>query len=442
MRWPVDSADRGSGRSQALVSATETADVLTQRTMEEVLERENLREAYRAVRRNRGAGGVDGRTIRDTAEHLRLHWAVIEQRLMEGSYLPSPVRGVELEKATGGKRLLGIPTVQDRVIQQALLQVLSKRWDADFSVHSYGYRPGRSAHDAVRAASAYVASGKGWVVDIDLKSFFDEVDHDRLMWRVGQVERDKRVLRLIGRYLRASRVTGGQVERRTRGMPQGGPLSPLLANLYLDALDKELERRGLSFCRYADDVMIFVASERSAERVLSSVSAWIEKHLRLRVNRSKSGTGRPWDRPYLGFVVQGDGTVGVAEGSVTRLKAAVRWLWRGHQSRTMRELAERWQQYLRGWCNYFGLAGDRRAVYDLEGWIRRHMRKYLWLRWHNRHGRRRALQRLGAIPRHWLTASSRRGAWRIARGPTLQSALNNRRLQHNGLWVPSTLWAS
>jgi len=422
--------------------ATETVDVSIEQTMEAVLGRDNLRRAYRVVRRNGGAAGIDGRSIGHSAAHLRTHWAVIEERLLTGKYQPSPVRGVHLPKADGGTRLLGIPTVQDRVIQQAVAQHLSVKADAGFSDHSYGYRPGRGAHDAVRAAQGYVQAGKNWVVDLDISAFFDEVDHDILMHRVGQLERDKRVLRLIGRYLRAPMEVSGQRHKRERGTPQGGPLSPLLANLYLDPLDRELERRGLSFCRYADDVKIYVGSARSAERVLDSLTAWIDKHLKLRVNRSKSGTGRPWQKPFLGFQILEDGRIGVAESSVARFKAEVRRLWNAQQNATSAELVAQWQRYLRGWCNYFGLAAERSPLYRLEGWIRRHMRKCFWIRWHNRRGRRSALQRLGAKPRQLRVASSRRGAWRIAASPTLHSALDNRTLNRYGLWTPSSLWAA
>ena len=410
--------------------------------MEAVLDRDNLRQAYRAVRRNRGAAGVDGKSIRETAAHLRRHGPAIVAKLKAGEYVPSAVRGVRIPKPTGGERLLGIPTVQDRVIQQALGQVPGARLDETFSAHSYGFRPGRSAHDAVRAAQGYYRAGKSWVVDLDISAFFDEVNHDLLMYRVGLQERDPRVLRLIGRYLRAGMELEGRYEARVKGTPQGGPLSPLLANLYLDPLDKELERRGLSFCRYADDICIYVGSERSARRVLKSVSRWMEKHLRLKVNRDKSGTGRPWERQFLGFTLQRDGRIAPARRSIEHFQAAVRRLWDARQSLTSAELVGQWQRYLRGWCNYFRLATVRESVIALEGWIRRHMRKCFWLRWHNRKGRLNALQRLGAKWYHWRVASSRRGAWRIAASPALPTVLCKRTLARYGLWTPSTLWAA
>lgn len=411
-------------------------------TLEAILERGNLQRAYRAVKRNDGAAGVDGKDIRQTGEHLKQHWPAVAQKLRQGTYTPSPVRGVKIPKPKGGQRLLGIPTVQDRLIQQAIAQVLSLGWEGSFSPHSYGYRPGRSAHDALRAAQGYFNEGKSWVVDLDISAFFDEVNHDILMHRVAQKEGDKRVLHLIGRYLRADIEIEGQRHGRRQGTPQGGPLSPLLANIYLDALDQELQQRGLSFCRYADDVTLYVASERSAQRVLESISRWIEKHLKLRVNASKSGIGRPWQRPFLGFVILPDSRIAVAPHSLERLKQQVRQHWQACQSRSSRELVEQWQDFLRGWCGYFGLAQARAAILQWEGWMRRHIRKCFWLRWHNRKGRLNALKRLGAKSYHWKVASSRRGAWRIAAAPALQTVLSNRVLHRYGLWVPSDLWAT
>lgn len=417
-------------------------DVLTEQTMEAILDRDNLRQACRAVRRNKGSAGVDGKDIEATGRHLRRHWSGIEAKLKAGTYQPGAIRGVKIPKASGGKRLLGIPSVQDRIIQQAVSQHLSARVDGSFSDHSYGFRPGRSAHDAVRAAQGYLKEGKSWVIDLDISAFFDHVNHDLLMHRVGLYERDKRVLHLIGNYLRAAIEVDGKREKRRQGTPQGGPLSPLLANIYLDPLDKELESRKLSFCRYADDINIYVSSERSAKRVLESIAHWIEKHLRLKVNRVKSGTGRPWERQFLGFTLREDGEISLAERSIERFKASVRERWDARLSLTRVERVGQWQAYLRGWCNYFCLATERWSVNDLEGWIRRHMRKYFWLRWHNRKGRLNALKRLGIGARHWRVASSRRGAWRIAACPVMHRALGNRTLHRHGLWVPSDLWAA
>ena len=288
--------------------------------MEQVLRQENATAAWLAVTRNGGAPGIDGMTTIQLRDHVRKHWESIRTKLLAGTYVPSPVRRVEIPKPNGGTRLLGIPTVLDRWIQQMLLQVLQAIFDPTFSAYSFGFRPGRSAHDAVRAAQRYVEEGKDWVVDMDITKFFDRVNHDILMNRIAQTIRDKRVLSLMGRYLRAGVMVEGLVQVSEEGTPQGGPLSPLLANIYLDALDQELEKRGLAFSRYADDCNIYVSSQRSAERVLASLSTWIAKHLRLEVNATKSGTGRPWERKFLGFRINPQGKIEAAPSSVQRFK--------------------------------------------------------------------------------------------------------------------------
>jgi group II intron reverse transcriptase/maturase len=289
----------------------------------------------------------------------------------------------------------------------------------------------------VRAAQAYVQEGKTWVVDLDISAFFDEVDHDILMARVSRTIRDKRVLRLIGAYLRAPLRKDGRDQKRQQGTPQGGPLSPLLANIYLDALDHELEQRGLSFCRYADDVAIFVASERSGERILVSLTDWIAKRLKLRVNRTKSGTGRPWNGKFLGFRITGDGRIAPAKSSLERLKDKVREAWNAQRSIPLDERIHHWQDFIRGWWNYFQLSEVRWPITALEGWMRRHMRKYFWQRWHDRKGRANALRRLGAKSYHRKQASGSAGPWRMARSPMLQTVLNNARLRRWELYVPS-----
>jgi RNA-directed DNA polymerase len=411
--------------------------VLNENLMEHVLERGNVMKAYSRVKANDGASGVDGMTVEGFAGHAREHWPQIAAKLLEGNYQPGAIRGVSIPKPQGGERLLGIPNVQDRVIQQALSQVLSPAFEPEFSDHSYGYRPKRSAHDAIEAACGYVKAGKTWVVDIDISAFFDEVDHDRLMAKIGGKVRDKRVLKLIGRYLRAPVQRNGHKEKRNRGTPQGGPLSPLLANIYLDALDKELEARGLSFCRYADDVVLFVNSERSGNRILASLTAWIAKHLKLRVNATKSGVGRPWNGKFLGFRITSDGRIGPAQASLEKLKVQVRDYWNAQTSVKLEDRIAGWQRYIRGWWNYFGICQLLRPVKLLESWMRRHMRKYFWQRWHNRKGRQNALRRLNAKSYHLRQTSSSVGAWRLARCPMLQTVLNKSRLKRWGLWVPS-----
>lgn len=411
--------------------------MLNEELMERVLNPNNVQAAYEHVKANGGAPGVDGMRVEAYAEHAARHWRGIEAKLLAGEYRPGAIRGVNIPKSQGGERRLGIPNVQDRVIQQSLLQVLSPIFESEFSDHSYGYRPGRSAHDAVEAARGYVLAGKDWMVDVDIRAFFDEVDHDILLAKIGRKVRDKRVLKLIGRYLRAPIRQNGETEQRDKGTPQGGPLSPLLANIYLDTLDQELERRGLSYCRYADDVAIFVSSERSGERVLASLTEWIAKHLKLRVNAGKSGVGRPWDGKFLGFRITGNGRIAAAQASLDKLKDNVRRIWDAQVSLPLDARIERWQQYIRGWSNYFALCEYRHPIEALEGWMRRHMRKYFWQRWHNRKGRANALRRLGAKPYHQKQASGSAGTWRVARSPMLQTVLNKARLRRWGLYVPS-----
>jgi RNA-directed DNA polymerase len=407
--------------------------------MEQVVTQENATAAWRAVKRNAGAPGIDGMTTQQLRDHVRKHWESIRAKLLAGTYVPSPVRRVQIPKPNGGVRLLGIPTVLDRWIQQMLLQVLQAIFDPTFSAWSFGFRPGKSAHDAVRAAKSYVQAGKGWVVDMDITKFFDRVNHDILMHRIGQTIRDKRVLRLIGRYLRAGVMIEGVVQDSQEGTPQGGPLSPLLANIYLDALDRELEQRGLAFSRYADDCNIYVGSQRSAERVLTSITEWIHKHLRLEVNATKSGVGRPWEPKFLGFRINPQGKIEAAPPSVERFKTKVRELWRSCQSQTSEELRDTWRAYLRGWWGYFRLSEERRNLFGLEGWIRRHIRACFWQRWDNWRGRLRKLRRLGLSGRLLKVAHSSRGAWRIAASPSLQTALSNAKLRRYGFWMPSDL---
>jgi RNA-directed DNA polymerase len=407
--------------------------------MEEVVKSENARRAYKAVVSNKGAAGIDGVTTQKLKEQLTKNWEVIRGKLLEGTYSPSPLRRVEIPKPDGGTRVLGIPTAQDRFVQQMLLQTLTPIFDPHFSGSSYGFRPGRSAHDAVKAAQRIAREGKTWVVDIDISRFFDHVNHDLLMHRIGQVIRDKRVLKLIGRYLRKGALSEGAVVGSEEGAPQGGPLSPLLANIYLDALDKELEAHGHRFCRYADDCNIYVSSEAAAQRVMEGMSEWLEKNLKLKVNAQKSGIGCVWERKFLGFQLNRELQITVSSKSIERLKGRVRRTWRACQSATSVQLRNRWQLFIRGWWGYYRLAENRRAVYRLEPWIRRHIRKCFWLRWHSVKGRKAALKRLGLRPDLLRIAHSSKGAWRMARSHSLHIALSNRVLRKYGFWMPSDL---
>jgi len=406
-------------------------------TLEAVLAEENLRAAWLAVKANDGAPGVDEMDMEQSARHLREHWGTIREKLLGGDYQPGAVRAVKIPKANGGERQLGIPNITDRLIQQAIHQVLSAEWEPHFSDHSHGFRPGRSAHDAVKAAAGYVKEGKTWVVDIDLKNFFDQVDHDKLMHQLRGRVGDKRLRALIGAYLRAPmQEADGRKVKRWKGTPQGGPLSPLLANIYLDPLDKELEKRGVSFVRYADDIAIFAGSQRSAGRIYERIVDWIEKHLKLEVNREKSGFGPSSESSLLGFRIDEEGRIGVSPKAIGKLKDRVRQMWDARQSLTSKQMRDQWQRYIRGWWNYFQLADWRREVTDLSGWIRRHMRKCFWIRWKTPRGRINALKRLGVRGRALGLGYTGRGAWATARTPALQQALRNKTLARYGFIIP------
>ena len=410
--------------------------------MEAAVTEENRTSALKAVKRNKGAPGIDRMPTTELESHLQAHWEKIRAKLLASTYVPSPVKRVEIPKPSGGTRMLSIPTVVDRFVQQLLVQVLTPIFDPTFSEHSYGFRPGRSAQDAMQAAQKHAQDGKDWVVDIDITKFFDHVNHDILMGRIAPVIRDKRVLHLIGKFLRRGALVDGLVKPSVEGTPQGGPLSPLLSNIYLDALDQELDQRGHSYCRYADDCNIYVGSQAAAERTLASVQAWIEKRLRLKVNAAKSGTGRVWERKFLGFRLNRQLRIGIAPESLERFKTKVRMMWRGNRSASSEELVDTWQPWMRGWWGYFRLAEDRTALFRLEGWIRRHIRKYFWLRWHNAKGRENALRRLGIVGMRLKAAFSGRGAWHMSRNGSVQSALSNQHLRRSGFFLPSDLAAA
>ena len=364
--------------------------------MEEVCERENCETAWKHVRKNKGGPGVDGMTIDAARDYLREHSPSIRSQLLDGTYQPQPVKRVEIPKPDGGVRKLGVPCVVDRLAQQAVLQVLQAQWDPTFSEHSYGFRPGRSAHQAVAQAQAYIAEGYGIVVDIDLEKFFDRVNQDRLMARVAERVSDKRVLKLIRAFLKAGVMEDGLVYPVDEGTPQGGPLSPLLSNLVLDELDRELTRRGHRFCRYADDCNIYVRSQRAGERVMASVARFLTTTLRLKVNESKSAVARPEERKFLGFSIANDGSERrIAPQALAKFKARIRDLTSRTRGISLHRMIETLKPYLLGWRGYFGFCQTPHVLTSLERWIRRRLRAYLWRQWNNGPKRFRELRRRG-----------------------------------------------
>jgi RNA-directed DNA polymerase len=383
--------------------------------IEAVVERENMVAALRRVEDNKGSAGVDEMTVESLRPYLREHWLRIKEQLLDGRYIPNPVRRVDIPKPNGkGMRQLGIPTVIDRLIQQALHQVMLGAFDCDFSKSSYGFRPGRRAHHAVLASQAYVASGRRWVVDIDLEKFFDRVNHDVLMARVAHKVKDKRVLGLIRRYLQAGVMVGGVVSQQTEGTPQGGPLSPLLSNILLDDLDKELERRGHAFCRYADDCNIYVRSKRAGQRVLASVTQFLAKRLKLKINQSKSAVDRPWKRKFLGYSMtfHKQPRLKVAPASVKRFKSKLKELFRTGRGRNLAKFIIELRPVLRGWVNYFRMAEVKGVFEDLDGWIRRKLRCILWRQWKRAFTRAKKLMKCGLDEvRAWKSAANGRGPW-------------------------------
>src|SRR5277367_6390271 len=400
---------------------------VTEQLMEEVCDGENLQSAWKRVRRNQGSPGADGMTIDDAKVYLREHWPSIRSQLLDGTYQPQPVKRVEIPKPGGGIRKLGVPCVVDRLIQQAVLQVLQEQWDPTFSEHSYGFRPGRSAHQAVAQAQRYVAEGYNVVVDLDLETFFDRVNHDCLMARDAARISDKRVLKLIRAFLTAGVMEDGLVLPVDEGTPQGGPLSPLLSNVMLDDLDKELTRRGHRFCRYADDCNIYVRSFRAGERVMASVSRFLTVKLRLKVNEAKSAVAQPEERKFLGFSIANDGSERrIAPKALDKFKTRIRDMTRRTRGVSLQQVIKELKPYIVGWRGYFGFCQTPQVLTNLEARIRRRLRLYLWRQWRTGQNRFAELRRRGVakFPAA-VAAGSSTGLWRMSVHPVVQQALRN-----------------
>ena len=450
-------APQGGRRQAKKVKPSGTAEAMASQTparpkseslgsdvdlLEAMLTRENLMRAWKRIKANKGAAGIDGRSIAETWEWLKADgWTVTREQLRAGTYRPQPVRPAEIPKPSGGVRELGIPTVLDRLIQQAMLQVLTPLFDPHFSDFSYGFRPKRSAHDALRQAKKYVEEGRGWVVDIDLESFFDRVNHDKLMTRVARRVAEGRMLRLIRSYLEAGVMRNGLCVRNEDGTPQGGPLSPLLANIMLDDLDRFLEKRGHRFCRYADDCNVYVRSKRAGERVKKAMADFLTSELSLRVNEAKSAVDEPKRRKFLGYSFYREGKLRIAAKSIERFKARVRELTHRAWGISLEERLKVLSRYLQGWMTYFRLTEAPTVLRDLDSWIARRVRACVWVRWKRARTRIRKLRSLGVREdRVWMTAMCRRGPWYVAGGTVLHAALSGRWLGEQGLIKLQDRW--
>ena len=434
LAFPVGSrsdAPKAVARGTETLMAKHQSESLagTERLMEEVCELENCKQALQRVKANKGSPGVDGMTVDELPEHLKRHGLEIGEQLRNGTYKPQPVRRVEIPKPDGqGVRKLGIPCALDRFVQQAVLQVLQKRWDPTFSEHSYGFRPGRSARQAVHQAQQCIAKGHRWVVDLDLEKFFDRVNHDRLMAAVAERVADKRMLKLIRAFLEAGVMEDGLVSPVDEGTPQGGPLSPLLSNLVLDELDRELERRGHHFARYADDCNIYVDSERAGQRVMESLTHFIMHRLKLKVNQTKSAVARPWHRKFLGFsfTIEREPRRRIAPKAIVRFKERIREQTRRTRGISLRQMVKDLTDYLRGWLGYFADCQTPSVLQSLESWIRRRLRSVVWKQWKRGRTRFRELRKRGVgKDLAATTAGSPHGPWRLANSPALATALPN-----------------
>lgn len=396
--------------------------------MEEILDPENLREALKRVKANKGSAGVDHITVGQIPDYLREHWPEIRKQLLEGTYKPQPVLRVEIAKPDGGVRKLGIPVVLDRFLQQAVMQVLQSKWDPTFSEHSFGFRPNRSAHQAVAQAHEYIGQGYTWVVDLDLEQFFDRVNHDKLMGLVARRIRDKRVLKLLRAFLNAGVMEKGLVSALDEGTPQGGPLSPLLSNIVLDELDRELQRRGHRFARYADDCNIYVRSQRAGERVMENITGFITKKLKLRVNQQKSAVARPWERKFLGFsfTAKEPQRRRIAPKSMARFKGRIREITRRTRGVSLQRMAAELTVYLRGWHGYFGFCQTPSVFEELDCWIRHRLRSVVWKQWKVSGTRFAELRKRGVNARlAGHTTGSSHGPWRLSQSRAMCVAFPN-----------------
>src|ERR1700756_4976968 len=423
---PGETPVSGYQGTEPFVAKPTTESPAAEQLMEEVCERENLVRAWKRVRRNKGSPGVDGMTIDDARDYLREHWPSIREQLLRGTYQPQPVRRVEIPKPDGGVRKLGIPTVLDRFIQQAVMQVLQRRWDPTFSEHSHGFPPKRSAHQAIAKAQQYIAAGHRWVVDLDLEKFFDGVNHDKLMAAIARRVTDKRVLQLIGAFLKVGVMENGLVSPAEEGTPQGGPLSPLLSNIVLDELDRELERRKHRFVRYADDCNIYVRSRGAGQRVMTSVTRFLTHRLKLKVNEAKSAVARPEERKFLGFSFSRhkEPKRRIAPKVLLRCKQKIRELTQRTRGISLEQMMKELAAYLRGWKSYFGFCQTPSLLKALEEWIRRRLRSMIWKQWKRGKQRYAQLRHLGiSLDLAARTAGSPHGPWHLANSPALSYAL-------------------
>ena len=416
----------------------------TSSLLENVLERNNMLEAMYRVIRNKGSHGIDGMKTDELREHVKRTWATVKSKLLEGKYNPSPVRRVEIPKPDGGVRLLGIPTVQDRMIQQAIAQVLSEIYEPTFSESSFGFRPNRGAKNAIKQSETYIKQGYKWVVDMDLEKFFDKVNHDILMAKLEKKIKDRRLLKLIRKYLESGVLINGIKVSSEEGTPQGGPLSPLLANIMLDDVDKELEKRGHKFCRYADDCNIYVRSKRAGFRVMNSITRIIEGKLKLKVNRDKSAVDIVSKRKFLGFsfyFAKDGAKIRIHEKSIKRFKEKIRFITNRNRGISMDLRILKLNDSIRGWINYFGIANAKRKLLELDQWIRRRLRACIWKQWKRVKTKSRNLIKLG-VPKYkaYEYANTRKGYWRISNSPILETTLNNKYFKSIGLMSLSNIY--